>query len=215
MLRTHPDMSRKPPIPRKSIYRFSLYLRCLQGLARDNVATVSSETLAKAAKVNAAQLRRDLTYLGHSGRRGFGYNVTELKDRIDSLMGTNQSTPIVLVGVGNLGAALMSYQGFEEVGFAIVGAFDSKWERPMSKDSPITVQPMENLPAFIKGHHIKLAILAVPANAAQPVANQLVECGIRGILNFSPVLLEVPDEVLAHNVNVAIELQNLAYFMRE
>ncbi|MGB8354753.1 MAG: redox-sensing transcriptional repressor Rex [Chthoniobacteraceae bacterium] len=208
-------MSRKPPIPRKSIYRFSLYLRCLQGLHRDNVATVSSETLAKAAKVNPAQLRKDLTYLGHSGRRGFGYNVIELKDRIDSLMGTNQLTPIVLVGVGNLGAALVSYQGFEEVGFGIVGAFDSQSERLRPKDSPVPVHPMEDLPAFIAEHHITLAILAVPANSAQSVANQLVEYGIRGILNFSPVLLEVPDEVLSHNVNVAIELQNLAYFMRE
>ena len=208
-------MARKPPIPRKSIYRFSLYLRCLQGLYRDNVATVSSETLAKAAKVNAAQLRKDLTYLGHSGRRGFGYNVVDLKDRIDALMGTNQLSPIVLVGVGNLGAALVSYQGFEEVGFEIVAAFDVEPERHKPKDDALVTQPMEKLADFIQTHNIKLAILAVPAGAAQIVATQLAGYGIRGILNFSPVLLELPDGVLAHNVNVAIELQNLAYFIRE
>ena|ERR1700677_732402 len=208
-------MTLKPPIPRKSIYRFSLYLRCLQGLSRENVETVSSETLAKAAKVNAAQLRKDLAYLGNSGRRGFGYNVSDLKDRIDALMGTNQLTPIVLVGVGNLGSALFSYQGFQEVGFEIAGAFDAAPGRVMPKDSPVEIQPMEQLAAFIADRKITIAILAVPAGSAQAVANQLAGYGIRGILNFSPVLLELPDGVLAHNVNVALELQNLAYFIRE
>jgi redox-sensing transcriptional repressor len=208
-------MPRKPPIPRKSIYRFSLYLRCLQGLSRDNVSTVSSERLAKAAKVNAAQLRKDLAYLGTPGRRGFGYYVSELKDRIDALMGTNQLTPIVLVGVGNLGAALVSYQGFKEVGFEVVGAFDAALDRATPKGSPVEIQPMERMGAFITARKITMAILAVPASAAQAVASQLAGCGIRGILNFSPVLLELPEGVLAHNVNVAVELQNLAYFIRE
>jgi redox-sensing transcriptional repressor len=208
-------MSRKPEIPRKSIYRFSLYLRCLQKLHRENVETVSSETLAKTAKVNAAQLRRDFTYLGHSGRRGFGYNVIELKDRIDSLMGTNQLTPIVLVGVGNLGAALLSYQGFKEMGFEIAAAFDIDCERHKTRQGDVAVQPIEIMREFIAARGIKVAILAVPAESAQAVAAQLALCGIRGILNFSPVLLEVPDDVLAHNVNVAVELQNLAYFIRE
>lgn len=208
-------MTSKPLIPRKSIYRFSLYLRCLQGLARENVETVSSETLAKAAKVNPAQLRRDLTYLGHSGRRGYGYTVADLKHRIDELMGTNQLTPIVLVGVGNLGAALISYQGFEEVGFEIVGAFDIDGGRRLPVASEVGVQPMEKLKEFIAERGIRIAILAVPAGSAQEVAKELADHGIRGILNFSPVLLELPDGVLAHNVNVAVELQNLAYFIRE
>lgn len=208
-------MTRKPAIPRKSIYRFSLYLRCLQGLSRDNVSTVSSERLAKAAKVNAAQLRRDLAYLGTPGRRGFGYQVAELKDRIDSLMGTNQLTPIVLAGVGNLGAALVAYQGFKEVGFEIVGAFDIEPARAMAKNSPVEIRPMEEMADFISSRKISIAILAVPAGAAQTVANQLAGFGIRGILNFSPVLLELPTGVLAHNVNVALELQNLAYFIRK
>ena len=208
-------MTRKLPIPRKSIYRFSLYLRCLQGLERDNVSTVSSERLAKAAKVNPAQLRKDLAYLGTPGRRGFGYYVTELKDRIDALMGTNLLTPIVLVGVGNLGAALVSYQGFKEVGFEIVGAFDAAWETAAPKNSPVEVMAMERLGTFIASRGVTIAILAVPAAAAQAVANHLVELGIRGILNFSPVLLELPGGVLSHNVNVALELQNLAYFIRK
>ncbi len=208
-------MTRKRAIPRKSIYRFSLYLRCLQRLSLDNVSTVSSERLAKAAKVTAAQLRKDLAYLGNSGRRGFGYYVTELKDRIDSLMGTDQLTPIVLVGVGNLGAALMSYQGFKEVGFEIVGAFDIDWNHGAPGNSPVEVLPMEALADFIARRKITLAILAVPAEAAQAVASLLAGYGIRGILNFSPVLLELPDGVLAHNVNVALELQNLAYFIRK
>ena len=208
-------MTRKLAIPRKSIYRFSLYLRCLQGLSRDNVSTVSSERLAKAAKVNPAQLRKDLAYLGTPGRRGFGYYVTELKDRIDALMGTNQLTPIVLVGAGNLGSALLAYQGFQEVGFEIVAAFDAATGHAPPKGSPVEIQPMEKLAGFIGSRGITLAILAVPAIAAQSVANDLAGYGIRGILNFSPVLLELPAGVLAHNVNVALELQNLAYFIRK
>ena len=207
-------MIQKLKIPRKSIYRYSLYSRCLQRLRQNDIDTVSSDTLARAAGVKPAQLRKDLTYLGNFGRRGLGYNVVELQDCINRTMGTNKLTPVVLVGVGNLGAALLAYRGFEKEGFEIVGAFDVDAEAGRNKGLDIDVLPIDTLPQFILAQQIKMAILAVPASAAQEVANQLVLCGIQGILNFSPILLDVPEPVVSNNVNLAIELENLAYFIR-
>lgn len=207
-------MIQKLKIPRKSIYRYSLYSRCLQRLRQNEVDTVSSDTLAKAAGVKPAQLRKDLTYLGNFGRRGLGYNVVELQDCINRTMGTNKLTPVVLVGVGNLGAALLAYRGFEKEGFEIAGAFDIDADACQSKNLEMEVQPMQQLPAFICKNHIKMAILTVPAAEAQEVANSVAECGVQGILNFSPILLEVPEDVVSNNVNLAIELENLAYFIR-
>lgn len=201
-------------IPRKSIYRLSVYSRCLNRLLDNRVETVSSDTLAKAAGVKPAQLRKDLTYLGNFGRRGLGYNVSELWQRINTTMGTNRLLPVILVGVGNLGSALLSYQGFAKEGFEIVAAFDVEPERRRHRQSAIPIYDMGRLPAFLKSNKVKLAIIAVPAEAAQEAANRIIHLGIQGILNFSPLPLQVPSEVMVNNVNLAIELENLAYFMR-
>ncbi|PAW77245.1 MAG: redox-sensing transcriptional repressor Rex [Verrucomicrobia bacterium Tous-C9LFEB] len=207
-------MTSRLKIPRKSIYRLSVYSRCLNRLLDNHVETVSSDTLAKAAGVKPAQLRKDLTYLGNFGRRGLGYNVAELWQRINSTMGTNRLLPVVLVGVGNLGSALLSYQGFAKEGFEIIAAFDAEPERRRHRQSAIPIYDMNRLGAFLKSHKVKLAIIAVPAEAAQEVVNRLVSHGIQGILNFSPLLLQSPTDVMVNNVNLAIELENLAYFVR-
>lgn len=207
-------MSDKLSIPRKSIYRLSLYSRCLARLVDNEIDTVSSDTLAKAAGVKPAQLRKDLTHLGHFGRRGMGYNVEQLLDRINQMMGTNRLLPVILIGVGNLGAALLSYHGFAKEGFEIVGAFDLEPQRKRSKAFEVPIYGMEKLAAFVQEQRVRLAILAVPAAAAQQVANQMIAVGIQGILNFSPILIQVPPDVTANNVNLAIELENLAYFIR-
>jgi len=212
-----PSPGPRTAIPRKSIYRLSLYSRCLQRLSQNDVQTVSSETLAKAAGVKPAQLRKDLTHLGNIGRRGLGYTVKELEARINSVMGTNRLMPVVLIGAGNLGTALLSYQGFAKEGFEIIAAFDSDPNRlhPVHQSAEeIPIHSMEALPKFVRKHRVKMAILAVPGAVAQSVANQLVACGIQGILNFSPLLLQLPETVMANNVNLAIELENLAYFVR-
>ncbi len=204
-------------IPRKSIYRLSLYSRCLQRLRGNDVATVSSETLAKAAGVKPAQLRKDLTHLGNIGRRGLGYPVADLEARINSVMGTNRLMPVVLIGAGNLGTALLTYQGFAKEGFEITAAFDADASRHRpgnAEELQIPIMSMEALPKYIRKQRVKMAILAVPGEAAQTVANRLVDYGIQGILNFSPSLLQLPDNVMANNVNLAIELENLAYFVR-
>ena len=207
-------MSKHSSIPRKAIYRMSVYLRCLQRLAENSVSYVSSETLAKAAGVAPTQLRKDLTYFGQFGTRGLGYNVHQLTDTIRATLGTSRLQPIVLVGVGNLGAALMSYRGFAEAGFEIIAAFDVDVGRRRDKTFSQPVLPMNRLAEYVHQHHVKIAIITVPASVAQDVCNQLVTTGITGILNFAPNVLHVPDHVTVNNVNVAIELENLSYFIK-
>ena len=202
-------------IPRKTIYRLSLYLRCLARLKDNKIQTVSSEMLAKVAGVKPTQLRKDLTYLGQFGTRGLGYDVVELSKRISDELGTTRLQPVVLVGVGSLGLALLSYRGFEKEGFEIVAAFDEEPNRRREKPVTQPILQMEKLPEFVRENKVKMAILSVPAAAAQEVTNLLVNCGITGILNFAPIVLHVPEEVMVNNVNLAIELENLSYFIQD
>lgn len=202
-------------IPRKAIYRLSVYSRCLHRLENNGIHTVSSEVLAKAAGVKPTQLRKDLTYFGQFGTRGLGYEVKQLIEMISELLGTKSLQPVVIVGIGNLGRALLSYRGFEREGFEVVGAFDVNPSQYLSNDSPIEVQAMDVLPKIINEHVIKMAVLCVPPAAAQEVANQLIEYGVVAILNFAPIVLSVPDEITVNNVNLAMELENLSYFINE
>ena len=201
-------------IPRKAIYRLSVYLRCLHRLENNRIHTVSSEVLAKAAGVKSTQLRKDLTYFGQFGTRGLGYDVKQLIEMISERLGTKSLQPVVIVGIGNLGRALLSYRGFEREGFEVVGAFDLQSDR-FPKEVPIQVQSMKVMPKVIDEHLVKMAILCVPPTAAQEVTNQLIEYGVVAILNFAPIVLSVPDEVTVNNVNLAMELENLSYFINE
>jgi len=202
-------------VPRKTIYRLSLYLRCLARLKDNRIETVSSETLAKVAGVKPTQLRKDLTYLGQFGTRGLGYDVGELSRMISDELGTTRLQPVILAGVGHLGLALLSYRGFEKEGFEIVAGFDIEPQRRREKEIKLPILGMEELPRFVRQHKVRMAIVSVPAAAAQEVTNQLVACGIVGILNFAPIVLHVPEEVMVNNVNLAIELENLSYFIQE
>ena len=201
-------------IPRKAVYRLSLYLRCLLRLKSNGIRTCSSEALATAAGVKSTQLRKDLTYFGQFGTRGLGYDVEQLTKMISDVLGTNSLQPVILVGLGNLGMALLAYRGFEREGFEIVAAFDLDTSR---RDKKI-VQPllgMDKLADFVRERRCKIAILAVPETAAQGVTNGIVAAGITGILNFAPIVLSVPEDVIVNNVNLAIELENLSYFIQE
>jgi redox-sensing transcriptional repressor len=204
----------RPEIPRKTVYRLSIYLRCLQRLKANSIRTVSSEALAKAAGVKSAQLRKDLTYFGQFGTRGLGYDVELLAKMISGLLGTSSLQPVILIGVGNLGTALLSYRGFEQEGFEIVAAFDNDAAKGRNRQLPKPVQTIDKLPDFLRSTPVKMGIITVPATAAQEVANLLVENGIAGILNFSPAVIQVPDDVVVNSVNLAIELENLSYFVR-
>jgi len=205
----------RPEIPRKTIYRLSIYLRCLARLKDNAIRTVSSEALAKVAGVKSTQLRKDLTYFGQFGTRGLGYDVEQLSQMITDQLGTKSLQPVVLVGVGNLGLALLSYRGFEKEGFEIVSAFDLDPKRKRDKKITQPILGMDKLADIIRERNVKMAILTVAAAAAQEVANTLVQCGVTGILNFAPLVLHVPEEVMVNNVNLAIELENLSYFIQE
>jgi redox-sensing transcriptional repressor len=204
----------KLEIPRKTVYRLSIYQRCLNRLKDNQIETVSSEALAKAAGVKPTQLRKDLTYFGQFGTRGLGYNVAGLSGAIGDVLGSSKLQPVILVGVGNLGAALLRYGGFQKEGFEIVAAFDTKPDDRRVKGVKTPLLDAARLPSFIRDHQIKMAILTVPANHAQEVVNLMVESGIQAILNFSPVVLEVPKHLVVNNVDLAVELENLSYFIR-
>lgn len=205
----------RPIIPRKTIYRLSIYLRCLARLRENNIPTVSSEALAKAAGVKPTQLRKDLAYFGTFGTRGLGYDVSELSVKIAEELGTSRLQPVILVGVGNLGLALLSYRGFEKEGFEIIAAFDSEPARKRDKQIRQPILAMDEMRDFVRQNGVKMAIVSVPAATAQEVTNALVQAGIVGILNFSPMVLDVPEEVIVNNVNLAIELENLSYFIQD
>jgi redox-sensing transcriptional repressor len=208
-------MNQKPDIPRKTVYRLSIYHRCLQHAKRTGTDTISSEALAKAAGVKPAQLRKDLAHFGQFGTRGLGYSVDGLAGEISAVLGTTKLHPVILVGVGNLGSALLHYNGFNREGFEITAAFDVKaMDRPNQAKEPVPVLPAQEMAGYIKQYEVKLAILSVPAHVAQSVANELVECGVQAILNFAPTILVVPEGVLVNNVDLAVELENLSYFIR-
>ncbi len=204
----------KTDIPRKTIYRLSLYLRALQRLRENGTSTVSSDALATAAGVKPTQLRKDLTYFGQWGTRGLGYNVEGLSRSISEVLGMAKLQPVILVGAGQLGTALLRYGGFLKEGFEIVAAFDSDAERKRPRDIRIPVLPMTQLMEFVKDKGVKLAILTVPGNAAQQAANDLISAGVQAILNFAPAVLHVPERVVVNNVDLAIQLENLAYFVK-
>jgi redox-sensing transcriptional repressor len=193
----------------------SIYLRCLHRLKSNAIRTVSSDALAKAAGVKPTQLRKDLTYFGQFGTRGLGYDVEQLAAMITDLLGTNRLQPVILIGVGNLGLALLSYRGFEQEGFEIVAAFDVNAARRQNKQVKQPIYPMEMLEDVVRERSVRMAIVSVPATVAQEVTNRLVQCGIAGILNFAPLVLQVPEDVTVNNVNLAIELENLSYFIQD
>ena len=199
-------------IPRKTVYRLSVYLRCLDRFAEEGVQTASSQALALAAGVKPTQLRKDLTSFGHFGTRGLGYDVLKLRDGIAEALGRKQLQPVVLVGVGHLGSALLAYKGFEKENFEIVAGFDVDVKRNRRKTYSQPILPLDKLESFVRAHKIRMGIVTVPSAVAQDVANRLVAAGVTAILNFAPNVLHVPGNVVVSNVNLAIELENLSYF---
>ena len=203
----------KVEIPKKAIYRLSIYQRGLSKLQENGKETVSSSALAAAAGVKPAQLRKDLAYFGQFGKRGLGYSVSELRDAILEVLGREQLQPVVMVGAGNLGVALLRYRGFEKGGFEVVAAFDAVPETVIARGISVPVYGQDEVARFVRENDVKLAILCVPGGVAQEAANELVDAGVQGILNFSPTLLQVPEAVTVNNVDLALELENLSYFV--
>ena len=197
--------------PKAVISRLSLYLRELQHLLRDGCQTISSTRLGSLLGFSDAQVRKDLAYFGHFGYPGVGYRCEELIQAIRKILGTSRCWPVALVGVGNLGRALLGYRGFGTQGFEIVAAFDSDPGKVGLELEGIAIREMAALPEVRRQLGFRLAIIAVPAIAAQQVAEQAAAAGIEGLLNFSPVTLTLPKNVCRVGVDLAIELEQLSF----
>jgi redox-sensing transcriptional repressor len=198
-------------IPDATVARLPVYLRALNVLAEQGVATCSSNDLAENAGVNPAKLRKDLSYLGSYGTRGVGYDVEYLRYQIAREIGQTQDWDVVIVGVGNLGSALSAYQGFSTRGIRVAALVDADPKRVGTTVSGITVSSLDDLSAIVEERDISIGIIATPGTAAQEVADRLVAAGVTSILNFAPALVQVPDGVDVRKVDLSIELQILAY----
>ena len=198
-------------VPAATIARLPLYLRALVALQDVGVQTVSSEQLAAESAVTSAKLRKDLSYLGSYGRRGVGYSVVELRAHIEDEMGLTRDLPVVIVGVGNLGHALAGYGGLSGRGFRVVGLLDIDPRRIGEPVADVVVRPLDDLEDVVAAHAGCIGVVAVPAASAQQVSDRLVRAGVRSLLTFAPVALAVPDEVQVRKVDLAVELQILAY----
>jgi redox-sensing transcriptional repressor len=181
------------------------------GLEREGYETISSKELAKREKLTPAQVRKDLSFFGSFGTRGLGYPVKELKQSIAEILGLNRLWNVAMVGVGNVGSALVSYKEFARQGFIIKLLFDNDQRKIGSNHKGITISDISSVKQLLKENEISIVILTVPAQAAQKVCDDIVEAGVRAILNFAPVSLKVPDDVILLNENMAIELEHLSF----
>lgn len=197
--------------PKAAVNRLSFYLRELQNLIAAGTMTVSSSQLGKRLGFTDAQIRKDLAHFGHFGYPGVGYRCDELVAKIKSILGTDRSWPVAMVGVGNLGRALLRYKGFDKQGFRIVAAFDSDPEKIGKIIEGIPVYGLNEVATIIHSKCIQLAIIAVPSTEAQAVANDVVAAGVEGVLNFAPVTLTLPSHVHSMGVDLAMELEQLSF----
>ncbi|MCF7916790.1 MAG: redox-sensing transcriptional repressor Rex [Candidatus Omnitrophica bacterium] len=202
-------------ISEETIKRLSLYLRNLRKLKENGVEIISSDKVTKLLKVSSFQFRKDLSYFGEFGKRGVGYKVDTLIREIEKILGVNQAWKIIMVGVGRLGSALLGFEGFSRFNINIAYAFDKDKEKIGKNRKGVKIYNVDNLEKIVKEDKIKLAIISTPPEIAQEIVDRLVEVGIKGILNFAPVVLSVPENVSVSNVDMACELESLIFFCKE
>lgn len=200
-------------IPEGTISRLFVYLRELTELAKVNVNTISSAELGERTNLSDAQVRKDLGHFGQFGVSGSGYNTRELKAALEKILGKDKIWNVAVVGVGNLGGALLAYPGFKNLGLNIVAAFEADKQKIGKQINEVTVKPIDQMPRIIKEKKIVIAIIAVPAKDAQEVTDKLVESGVECVLNFAPQALNVPENIKVKNVDLSRELETLSYFL--
>ena len=198
-------------IPEATVARLPVYLRALYTLGERGVSTVASDELARAAGVNSAKLRKDLSHLGSYGIRGVGYDVEYLVHQVSRALGLTQRWPVVIVGAGNLGRALANYGGFLTRGFRIEAVLDTDASLVGRELGGVLIRHVSELERIVTEHGIAIGVIAVPAGAAQAMCDRLVAAGVTSILNFAPLVLSVPDGVDVRKVDLSIELQILAF----
>lgn len=204
-------MSKKRTPPSPAVKRLSLYLRQLQQLAEQKIEKISSREFARHIDLSDAQVRKDLGYFGQFGRRGVGYSVQALIEQLRRILGTDKRWNVVLVGAGNLGRALIRYRGFRQKGFRFVAAFDVASSKIGKRLGNVTVRSVDELEKVVRRRNVRLAVVAVPPNAAQQVTDRLRDAGVTGILNFAPTTLKVGEGVTVEPVDLAAQLEQLCF----
>jgi redox-sensing transcriptional repressor len=204
--------SRGRRIPEATVARLPVYLRILLEQSEAGTINVSSEELADLAGVNAAKVRKDLSYLGTYGTRGVGYEVEYLIYQVRRELGLTHDWPVVIVGAGNLGQALAGYGGFGQRGFPVAAIFDVDEAKIGSVIAGVRVRRLDELPAILRASKASIGVIATPGSAAQEAADRLVKAGVTSILNFAPIVLTVPPDIMVRKVDLAVELQILSYY---
>jgi len=202
-----------PKISEAVVRRLPMYLRNLNELAKSDVQTVSSQELGRRLDLNPAQIRKDLAYFGEFGKKGIGYDVNYLVEKIRGILKLDQEIRVALVGAGNLGHALCNYNAYLKDNMRISAVFDANPKRVGELINQLSVQPMHELVETVREQRVRIGIITVPAAEAQNVADQFVEAGVEGILNFAPSIIKVPNHIRVHYADFTIELQSLAYYL--
>ncbi len=198
-------------ISESTVRRLSLYLRFLEHFAAQGQGTISSAELARHGGTTSAQVRKDLSFFGSFGKRGLGYSVAELAARIRDILGLKRTYRVVVVGAGRIGSALIQYSGFRQRGFHVTAIYDKDPKKVGSRWNGIVVRDVRHIGADLRKEATDIAIVVTPADAAQDVTDQLVQAGVKAILNFAPVQLAVPADVVVKSVNMALELETLSF----
>lgn len=210
---TFNDLNRT--IPDIVIGRLPVYLRALARLSSEGHEVTSSHELGKRLGISSAQIRKDLSHFGGFGKQGTGYQIAYLEEKLRQVLQVDRDWDVVLVGVGDLGRAVAHYRGFGERGFHIAAAFDDAPEKIGTKLNDLTVQPMRELANTVRNRQIKIAMIAVPAHAAQAVSDLLVEVGVEAILNYAPINLNVPETVRVQYIDPVVRMQRMTYYISE
>lgn len=194
-----------------TVRRLSLYLRFLEESTQRGLVTISSDELARRGGTTSAQVRKDLSFFGSFGKRGLGYSVPELTESLREILGLRRDWQVIIVGAGKIGTALAQYKGFRQRGFRVTAVYDQDPKKIGTKWESLTVRDMAHIERDIAKEHPDIAVLTTPAEEAQSVVDRLVGAGVRALLNFAPIQLQVPPEVTLKNVNMAMELEGLSF----
>ena len=201
-------------ISESTVRRLCGYLRLLEEFQRLGKTTVSSDELAVRGHTTPAQVRKDLSFFGSFGKRGLGYDVLDLTDRLRDIMGLDKTYRVALIGAGKIGSALVHYRGFSERGFEVVSVYDNDECKVGASWGSVTVRHVRDLEADLTAKPIHIAVLTTPASVAQEILDRLVKLGVKAVLNFAPTPLSHPSDVTVQNVNMAVELETLSYALR-
>lgn len=202
------------PVSDVVVNRLPLYLRMLEFMRKEGKTITSSQELSERLALSSAQIRKDLSYFGEFGKQGTGYNIEYLQKQLRQILHVDRVWDVAVIGAGDLGRALVHYQGFAEQGFRLVAIFDNAPKKIGMQVGELVVKDIAELPRVVREKKLEMAILAVPADVAQSVANQLCDLGIRAILNYAPITLNVPPNVRVYYIDPVVGLQSMAYYLK-